>query len=65
MSDITNESLKDFLLRRIKSSQESQEHWQKNKAESASTFTFGMQLAFEETLRFIFFPPKQEESDHG
>lgn len=56
-------NLAEFLKRRIKEAQEAQEQWRQNKAESASTFTFGMQLAFEESLRFIYFPPKQKEVD--
>ena len=53
--------LATFLKQRVKEAQESQKQWQKNKAESASTFSFGMQLAFEEILRFIYYYPSKQE----
>jgi len=55
--------LATLLKQRVKEAQESQKQWQKNNAESASTFTFGMQLAFEEILRFIYYYPSNKESE--
>ena len=56
-------NLADFLKKRVKEAQESQKQWEKNKADSASTFAFGMQLAFEETLRFIYYYPSRKEEE--
>ena len=55
--------LATFLKQRVKEAQESQKQWEKNNADSASTFSFGMQLAFEETLRFIYYYPSKQEDD--